>query len=266
MHLSNLPTPGTSATASVPSALRGNVFYEDFGDYAHVTPRSVYEHPAKKPMLETDMELSPESTYILTPGTNPSTPESSDTDSFSTSASVSSTAPTNASVASYTAQNPAWSYCAPLMARTSAVYSHMLPTSLPSVCPAMVEDLLHVLRMPMSCTTLCGCILDSLSRDFYRKWIRSIPMDAAIHPELVVMAALSLAMKFAEDEFYSPKLLTDVLNDSLGRVLDFEAGYTFPTVDNLIDLELRILRDLDYNVAELLRDDGLQKMREVYER
>lgn len=75
-------------------------------------------------------------------------------------------------------------------------------------------------------------------------------MDAAIHPELVVIATLSVAMKFAEDEFYSPKLFVDCLNCELQSVLD--PSYVFPTVKEMVDLELRILKDLDYNVAQLM--------------
>ncbi|KAG5368944.1 hypothetical protein CJU90_1185 [Yarrowia sp. C11] len=125
-----------------------------------------------------------------------------------------------------------------------------LPTSLPPISASMLARLLAVLRLPVTCRLLSSTILDSLSRDFYRHWIRSIPMDAAIHPELVVIATLSVAMKFAEDEFYSPKLFVDCLNCELQSVLD--PSYVFPTVQEMVDLELRILKDLDYNVAQLM--------------
>lgn len=125
-----------------------------------------------------------------------------------------------------------------------------LPTSLPPISVSMLTRLLSVLRLPVTCRLLSSTILDSLSRDFYRHWIRSIPMDAAIHPELVVIATLSVAMKFAEDEFYSPKLFVDCLNNELQSVLD--PSYVFPTVKEMVDLELRILKDLDYNVAQLM--------------
>lgn len=215
MNISNLPTPDSCAVEVTQTSTRS--FFEEMD--CHVT---------KKAMLD----FSPESTFILTP-------ESECNYTYEKSREEESR---DQDYESHDVQT----------SLTARDLISSLPTSLPPISVTMLTKLLTVLRLPVTCRLLSSTILDSLSRDFYRHWIRSIPMDAAIHPELVVIATLSVAMKFAEDEFYSPKLFVDCLNCELQSVLD--PSYVFPTVKEMVDLELRILKDLDFNVAQLMTE------------
>ncbi|AOW02224.1 YALI0C02233p [Yarrowia lipolytica CLIB122] len=214
-NISNLPTPDSCSVEVTQTSTRS--FFEEMD--CHVT---------KKAMLD----FSPESTFILTP-------ESECNYTYDSKAAADGDSGARDSSRDLQATE-----------LTARDLISSLPTSLPPISVSMLTRLLTVLRLPVTCRLLSSTILDSLSRDFYRHWIRSIPMDAAIHPELVVIATLSVAMKFAEDEFYSPKLFVDCLNCELQSVLD--PSYVFPTVKEMVDLELRILKDLDYNVAQLM--------------
>jgi hypothetical protein len=141
--------------------------------------------------------------------------------------------------------------------------SLLFPSSLPPVSPLIVDRLLEKSRLSPCIVALAACIVDTLSTKFYRKWLLSLPHYLeAIHPEIIVVACLCIAMKFLEDIVYPMSVVVDIFHDVLDAF-----GLVMPITDESIRaLETLILEDINYNILRLLADQGLQFMATQFKR
>lgn len=146
----------------------------------------------------------------------------------------------------------------------------LIPRSASHSAPSvqLLHGILQRASLQRSTIALASCMLDCLTPTFVRSWRREcVDADGASErPEVIAVAALSLALKFVEDTSYSARRWTRSL------AADVWDTRSHVTTERLIlaDIDYAVVplcrkENMDWNLAELERcDEAVRREREEW--
>jgi hypothetical protein len=142
---------------------------------------------------------------------------------------------------------------APEMAR---YITYLFPGCVRPPSRHIVEALLQAINVKSNYVAFIACLLDSLSEVFFLRWLNVSNEFKTVRPEVIVIACISVSMKFLDDLIYPINCFLKPFN----QIMELFSINEALSVSEIVNLEISILEDLDFDLVPLCTVESLRHM------